>query len=274
MATPVSGAISINDIDAAFGYGKNLAAYRGKTWYRPGTLVTGAFPSSGPLSMSDFYNKQGSDPAGSGSQTYTSGTNNFTVPLYRNKLVIEIWGGGGSGGPYDRNGSYGPGGSETRVYLPNGIQFYASGGGGGQGAGTDRFGGVRFGVGGAGGGAGGGNKSNLGGASGGTGDNGYGGASPNGGTTAGVTPYGAYNETGTPGKAPGGGGSGFNFYAVRGSGEFDFYASSGGGGGAGYSAYELQIGVFAGQVITVTVGAGGVSACSAGANGQAKFTWS
>jgi hypothetical protein len=272
MATPVSGPISMDDIDAAFGRGKNLAAYRGITWYRPGTLVTGTFPASGPLSIGDFYNKQGNDPAAAGSQTYNSGTNNFTVPLYRNSMTINIWGGGGAGGIYDRNGPYAAGGAETRVYFPNGNQMYASGGGGGQGAATDASGGVRYGAGGGGGGAGGG-TTNIGGAAGGSGDNGYGGSSPNGGTTAGVTPYAAYNTTGTAGKSPGGGGSGFNFYAVRGSGAFDFYASSGGGGGGGFSQYVFSAGTFSGQVMTIVVGAGGSSSTSSGAGGRCTITW-
>lgn len=272
MATPVSGAISMNDIDAAFGYGKNLNAYRGKTWYRPGTLVTGVFPATGPISMGDFYNKQGTDPAAAGSQVYNSGSTNWTVPLYRNSLTVEIWGGGGAGGIYDRNGPYAPSGGETRVTFPTASYMYASGGGGGQGAATDASGGVRYGAGGAGGGAGGG-QVNTAGAAGGAGDNGYGGSSPNGGTTAGAPPYIAWSTTGTAGKAPGGGGSGFNFYAIRGSGAFDFYASSGGGGGGGYSKYVFTAGTFSGQVFSIVVGSGGSSSCSAGANGRVSLVW-
>ena len=271
MPTPSSGPISMADINANFGRGTNLNAYRNTIWYQPGSLNFGYF-NSGSINMSDFYNKQGSDPAGSGQVDYGPGTHYFSVPLFRNFLIVEVWGGGGGGGPYS-SGVYAGSGSETRVYMPNGEQLAGGGGQGGQGSSTDRFGGVRFGVGGVGGGAGGGNQANLGGQTGGTGDNGFGGFSPNGGGTIGATPYAAYNTTGLNGNYPGGGGSGFNFYAIRGSGAFDFYASSGGGGGGGYARSQWGGGAFYTQTVTVVVGSGGGGGSSVGAGGLCRIRW-
>jgi hypothetical protein len=60
MALPASGPLSIQQINAEFGRGNNLNAYRGTTWYTDaggsGTFSTGA------LSMSDFYGKRATSP--------------------------------------------------------------------------------------------------------------------------------------------------------------------------------------------------------------------
>ena len=59
VPTPASGAISIANIKAAFLNTVNsndLNAYRGATYYIPGTGTTGTFPT-GQISISDFYNK-------------------------------------------------------------------------------------------------------------------------------------------------------------------------------------------------------------------------
>jgi hypothetical protein len=51
-----SGAISISQINAEFGRGNNLNAYRGTTWYTDAG-GSGTF-SSGAISMSEFYSKR------------------------------------------------------------------------------------------------------------------------------------------------------------------------------------------------------------------------
>lgn len=59
VPTPASGTISIANIKAAFLNTVNsndLNAYRGATYYVPGTGTTGTFPA-GQISLSDFYNK-------------------------------------------------------------------------------------------------------------------------------------------------------------------------------------------------------------------------
>ena len=117
MATPSSGPISIADINSAFGLGYALSSYLGVKWYQPNSLNTGNFSTSN-LDMNQFYNKQGSDPATSGTQTFTN-NGSFTVPLYRNSITFQLWGAGGGGA--DAGGSTGShtnGGSVARhLYL-------------------------------------------------------------------------------------------------------------------------------------------------------------
>lgn len=267
MPTPPSGPIDMATINANFGRGLNLNAYRGTIWYQPNSLTYGYF-SSGAISMSEFYNKQPNDPAGSGAVDYqTPGTYYFSVPLFRNYLQIQAWGGGGAGGAYTPGGPYAPGGGQSYVATPQGVMV-ANGGGGGQASYTDRFGGIRFGAGGGGGNAYDGNAWNEGGQSGGNGDGSYGGYSPYGGGSTGVDPYQEYETTGYNGNFPGGGGSGFNA-TFQGK----FPASSGGGGGGGYSRSVFGGGTFYTNTLTIVVGGGGASGCSAGANGRVYINW-
>lgn len=56
MTLQSSGAISISQINAEFGRGNNLNAYRGTTWYTDAG-GSGTF-SSGAISMSEFYGKR------------------------------------------------------------------------------------------------------------------------------------------------------------------------------------------------------------------------
>ena len=101
MPLPSSGTISLNQINAEFGRGTNLNAYRGGPFWRPGTATTFYFPT-GLISLSDFYGTLGASPVVPGSTTYSSpGTYSFSVPLY-NTITIEVWGGGGGGSYYDR----------------------------------------------------------------------------------------------------------------------------------------------------------------------------
>lgn len=57
-----SGAISISQINAEFGLGNNLNAYRGVTWYEDSGL-SGTFPT-GSIPMSEFYRKRKTAPGG------------------------------------------------------------------------------------------------------------------------------------------------------------------------------------------------------------------
>ncbi len=273
MATPVSGTISINDINNVFGRGANLNAYRGTVWYQPNSLNTGYF-SSGTISLSDFYNKQPNDPASSGAVDYTSyGTYGFVVPLFRNSLTVQIWGAGGGGGGYGNLANYSTTGGQSSF-----AGYYANGGTGGQMAGTDRNGGNEFAAGGTGGSAY-GNVSSI------TGNNGVTTSYGVVGTGAGA-PYGGgnvdpgYRQTPAPsGTFPGGGGAGF-YYDFGGK----FPAAAGGAGSGGYAQsvfYPGQLTV--GATINAIVGQGGVSGTSpnsgnypyggTGSDGRIYISW-
>jgi hypothetical protein len=60
MTLPSSGPLSMSAINAEFGRGNNLNAYRGTTWYTDAG-GSGTF-SSGALSFSDFYGKRATSP--------------------------------------------------------------------------------------------------------------------------------------------------------------------------------------------------------------------
>lgn len=108
---PNSGPVNTTQINAAFGLGEDLNSYHGVRWYYPGNLTTGLF-STTTLKISDFFGKQGVDPATT--NTYFSTTSgNFSVPLYRNSITIEIWGGGGGGGSGNGGSGGGKGGDSS-----------------------------------------------------------------------------------------------------------------------------------------------------------------
>lgn len=108
---PNSGPVNTSMINAAFGLGEDLNSYRGVRWYYPGNLTTGLF-STGTLRISDFFGKQGQDPASAGTY-FANVSGNFTIPLYRNTITIEVWGGGGGGG--SGNGGSGSNGGDSSV---------------------------------------------------------------------------------------------------------------------------------------------------------------
>lgn len=62
MTLQASGAISMSQINAEFGRGNNLNAYRGTTWYTDAG-GSGTF-SSGAISFSEFYSKRPTNPSG------------------------------------------------------------------------------------------------------------------------------------------------------------------------------------------------------------------
>ena len=277
MPTPTSGTISINDINTVFSRGNNLNAYRGTIWYQPSSLVFGYFPA-GAISLSDFYNKQPTDPATTGSTTYsTPTTTTFTAPLYRNSLTISVWGAAAGGGGYgDAPGSsyasgsqYGASGGASVFYGPNTLIGY--GGTGGQTAGTSTGGGVAFGVGGTGGSASGG-STNISGGDGTAGNAGCIGGS--GGGVSNATAYLSSQSVGYAGNAPAGGGGGM-LYSLGGK----FPAAAGGGGGGGYTVIAYGPGgLTAGASYTLVVGAGGAGGPNNlpggnGANGRITIVW-
>ena len=53
MTLPVSGPISINDLNTEFGRGLDLGSYQGTTWFKT-DLSTGVFPT-GNIGLSNFY---------------------------------------------------------------------------------------------------------------------------------------------------------------------------------------------------------------------------
>lgn len=268
-ATPPSGQIAMSDINAAFGWGNDVGAYRGRQWFTP-QGQTGNFPT-GQIAYSDFYNKQPNSPIVPGNwDNGTPGQYNFTVPN-NNGIQVQVWGSGGSGGAYTLGEAVRASGQETRVYLPNGEQVAGGGGGGGQDAYTFRKGGNVIGRGGGGGGAGGGNQQNVGGGAGSGGDgNSTGGESPAGGGRTGVPPNSNQN---TPlytyaGNWPGGGASGFRFFDTAGK----YNAFGGGAGGGGY-ARSVWANAFIGQNIVVVIGQGGNNGPGVGANGRVYINW-
>jgi MSHA biogenesis protein MshQ len=110
MTLPSSGPLSLQDINAEFGRGTNLNAYRGTSYYLP-TSVTQYFFPSGTISISNFYGTQLSSPVTPGTATFaTAGTFYWTPPALYNTMTVEIWGGGGSGGSSYSGGSTGGGG--------------------------------------------------------------------------------------------------------------------------------------------------------------------
>lgn len=60
MTLPASGPLSLDDIDAEFGLGTNLNAYRGVTWYTD-SGTSGTFTSTN-LGIDQFYNKRATAP--------------------------------------------------------------------------------------------------------------------------------------------------------------------------------------------------------------------
>lgn len=93
--------LSIREINAEFGWGYNLNAYRGRRYYYADGR-TGTFPD-GEISISDFYSKQNQNPVTPSTVTFNrSGV--FVVPhTYTTMIVTVRGGGGGAGGSQGRN---------------------------------------------------------------------------------------------------------------------------------------------------------------------------
>lgn len=127
MTLPVSGAISMSQIQSEFNLGQNLNAYRGGRWFLD-TNGRGYF-SAGAISFSEFFSKRKASPVVAGSTTLTS-SQNYTVPMFNNFYVTVVAGQGGQGGISGNcaGGGYGGAGS------PSSLADYASASGGAGGA--------------------------------------------------------------------------------------------------------------------------------------------
>lgn len=278
---PFGNPLAISEINTGFALGNDLAVYRGATWYYTANLVSGTFPtgSNANIDIAGFYGKQPTDPATGGTQSFnTVGSGSFTIPLYRNTLTIEIWGGGGGGGSGNHDGYYnGSNGTATTV-------LGVTAGGGNGGSGGSRYD-NQSGAGGSGGTASGsatpspttltktnGNAGGGGNAGGNVG--GSGGAAPSGGSGGAAGNQGG----GGAGSAPGGGGGGGG-YSDHQSKNPNQAAGGGGGSGAYARIYYSSYGaITSGTVVNFTIGAGGSGAPQTekggnGANGRITFTW-
>jgi hypothetical protein len=243
MTVHASGTpLRLSEIVAEFKQNNNISSKKGVTWYVDSSLDNGKFVSAN-LKFSDFYSKRATDPATPGSYDVPPGTDiSWQVPLYRNTMTVQCWGGGGRGGAYGaESGSSHADGRRS----PNGgdsifDQMIAHGGQGGQNAGTSLGGGIVSAAGGAGGTAEGGDVNLTGGA----GQDGPGeGGQASYGTTA-VNTGNSYFGGGPQGNHrdgtsyyPGGGGNG---YVGNSNGKFPGYPSGAGAGGYCSKTYPAK----------------------------------
>lgn len=287
MALPTSGTLTMAQINAEFGRGNNLNAYRGTVWYTDAG-ASGTF-SSGAISMSDFYGKRATSPTFSftiyntdqanlrnlalnagwngssavvatlaaGYWIYSSNTGVAALTIdgsFPNGVTFinnqYVAGMGGNGGP--GNGGVGlAGGTALAVstYVTIYNYGYIAGGGGGGGAGG--YGGnstYAFGGGGGGGAGGTGLGTSLGGA---------------GGAGLGTTPIANGANGGNNYANSGGAGGGAGGASTAGTGGA---GGAGGGWGAGGNTGA------AGSGTTVTAGgAGGAAGYCTSGNGY--ITW-
>lgn len=158
MTLQTSGAISISQINAEFGRGNSLSAYRGTGWFTDAG-GSGNF-STGAISMSDFYGKRLTSPQFN--VTVSSSQTNFNLRTYAvnqgwnqsSKLVVQI-----NSGVYIRSNNAttswsGPGTGTPAMTIsgsfPNGVELknygfiLGMGGRGGNGGGRDANGQVGY----------------------------------------------------------------------------------------------------------------------------------
>lgn len=212
MTLPGPGnSLNIAQINAEFGYGFNLDAYRGKVWYLDNGQ-SGIFPiAPNAISFNDFYSKRAANPVTPTTQTFTSDGVFVTPAVYTVMTVIVRAGGGGAGGA---NGAINCGAVQAVTLGSDGLY-----------GGTSSFGAYAVAYGGGGG-------------------RGDGTTGPNG------SPY----CDGIPSGGPA-------------------YSGGGAGGAGGYHTVVLVspssggVGPNPGEIITVTVGAGGIGGVG-GANSQ------
>lgn len=136
--------LTMAQINAEFGYGFDLNAYRGKVWYYDNG-VAGVFPIAPfPISFSEFYSKRRATPVQPSVQTFTA-NGTFSVPAVYSTIVVTVRGGGGGAGGY--NGSIDCGDAQGIVYGadgssggPSAFGSYASASGGAGGRATGQSG--------------------------------------------------------------------------------------------------------------------------------------
>lgn len=146
-AIPPTGPVSIAMLNAEFGLGNNLNAYKGIRMYNTANnsrrdIGTG---SNAYVPMGDFRGYQATSPVVAGSRAYLT-TQTDTLPLF-NVMTITVWGGGGGGGGgaitnaiYDRGADGNPGtdGDASSVVNSSNATNYANAVGGGGGGGGQR----------------------------------------------------------------------------------------------------------------------------------------
>ena len=115
MALPTSGPLSLTDIQGEFGGSNPISLseyYAGGGLVPPGTTGTyGAVPSSGEISIQNFYGTANFSPS---TNTYTTGTGvTETVPSGATSCAITVDGAGGGGG-YNSTTAGGGGGGGSR----------------------------------------------------------------------------------------------------------------------------------------------------------------
>lgn len=135
--------LTMAQINAEFGYGLDLNAYRGKVWYYDNG-VAGIFPiAPNPISFSDFYSKRSANPATPTTRVFNSSGTFVTPSVYTTMIVTVRGGGGGAGGA---NGTINCGditgttfGSDGSTGGPSSFGLYVScsGGTGGRGTGAN-----------------------------------------------------------------------------------------------------------------------------------------
>lgn len=96
MTLPASGTITLAQIAAEFGgaVGHSLSEYYRGGPYIPNTPAYSAVPTSGSISLSNFYGLSAFTPV---TNTYNSGSGTENVPSGATTCVITVWGAGGSG---------------------------------------------------------------------------------------------------------------------------------------------------------------------------------
>ena len=265
---PSGSPLRLSEIVSEFAH-NTIGTKKNVTWYVDTSLDTGKFTTTN-LKFSDFYSKRATDPAVPGSYDVPPGTDvQYTVPLYRNSMIVECWGGGGRGGAY--GGSTGTSHADGRRSPDGGNSIFdamiARGGQGGQNAGTDRYGnaGIVNGAGGAGGTAEGGDVNLTGGA----GQDGPGeGGQASYGTQA-VNTGSSYFSGGPQGSHrdgtstyPGGGGNG---YTANYNGKFPGYPAGAGAGGYCKKTYPAKAFAYGARV---HLACGLAGAASTGTNGE------
>lgn len=135
--------LNMAQINAEFGFGMDLNAYRGKIWYYDNG-VAGIFPTSpNPISFSDFYSKRSANPVTPTTRVFSS-SGTFTTPSVYSTMVVTVRGGGGGAG--GANGSINCGETQGITYGADGSSggsssfgayVSCSGGTGGRGIGSN-----------------------------------------------------------------------------------------------------------------------------------------
>lgn len=151
MAIPLTGPISLTDIQAEFGGSNPLSL---SNYYKGGAYVLTTdyapnVPTSGPISLSDFYGARRTTET---TVTFTSaGDNFFVVPatVVGNLVVTITGGGGGGGGPDSQPGYPGYGGlivTNAQIPVSSGdiVNAFVGGGGGAGGSGGGGGGGGKI----------------------------------------------------------------------------------------------------------------------------------